>query len=69
MGLITGTMGCDQEVAALTATTSGTFLGDVVSILATRYLEAVLGVESEAAAEEDAHEDEHSTTAMHEHEH
>jgi hypothetical protein len=69
VGLLTGTMGCDQELASLAATTSGTFLGDVVSILVTRYLESAFGVEGEAPAEEHAHDEEHSATALHEHEH
>lgn len=69
VGLLAGAVGCDRELAALTATTWGSFLGEVVSVLATRWLESTLGVESQPSAEEEAHQHEHGTTALHEHEH
>jgi hypothetical protein len=66
--MIVGT-GCDQHVTGQFATLSGGYVGDIVSAVVTRYLEIALGVESAAAEEAGAHEHEHDTGALHDHEH
>jgi hypothetical protein len=58
-------------VAGEVATLSGTYLGDVVTVVATGYLHGALGTESSGSAEDPAHEEEHSHAAipLHDHEH
>jgi hypothetical protein len=67
--LISGTAGCDQELAGELATLTGAYVGDVVAVSTTEYLLDALGVEHEDGTHE--HEDGHShdTEPLHEHEH
>ena len=66
--LLAGT-GCDQQVGGQLATLSAGYLGDVVSVMATRCLQVALGLEASESQHE--HEDEHAHDAepLHDHEH
>jgi organic radical activating enzyme len=64
-GCLLACAGCDEDIAGEVATLSGGYVGDVVSVLATRCLQDALGVE--AADSESA--DEHTSEALHDHEH
>jgi hypothetical protein len=69
-GLSLPSVGCDQELAGQVASLSGGFLGDVVAVAATRYLEMAWGVEVAGGAheaEEESHD--HDAEALHDHEH
>ena len=68
--VLSGLGGCNRDVTGEVATLSGTFLGDVVAVVATGYLHNALGIESSGSADESA-EDEHShaAEALHDHEH
>ena len=61
-GLLVGA-GCDQHVAGEMATLSGSYLGNVVTVVVTRYLQTALGLD--AAADAPAHSEE----PLHDHEH
>ena len=64
-------LGCDRKVTGDVAMLSGTYLGDVVTVLATGYLHDALGIEDSGSVDEHAHDDEHSHEAepLHHHEH
>lgn len=61
--------GCDEHVAGQLVTLSGSYLGDVVSVVVTRYLQTALGVEAADSQTGDEHEHEHDAGALHDHEH
>ncbi|UCE61049.1 MAG: hypothetical protein JSU63_04715 [Phycisphaerales bacterium] len=69
--LLSGIMGCNHDVASKIATLSGAYVGDLVTVLATDYLNDVLRVEDSESTDEHVHEDEHSHEAqpLHDHEH
>ena len=69
--LLPATLGCDREVAGEVATLSSTYLGDVVTVVATGYLLDALGIEDSGFTDDHTHEDEHSHEAepLHDHEH
>ena len=69
LGLALGISGCDQHAVSRLVATTGAFAGDVVSILATRYLELALDVESGEVTEEHNHSHEHDGAPLHNHEH
>ena len=68
--VLSGVGGCNREVAGAVATLSGTYLGDVVTVVATGHLHDALGIEGSGSADESA-EDEHShaAEALHDHKH
>ena len=69
--LLPSSAGCDLELAGEVATISGSYVGDVVTVLVTGYLYDLLGIEGDATADAHSNEDGHSHDAepLHEHEH
>ncbi|UCG15095.1 MAG: hypothetical protein JSV19_07330 [Phycisphaerales bacterium] len=63
-GLLFGTAGCDREMADEVAIVSGAYLGEMVSLLATAYLEEAFGAEST----DDHDELSHDTGPLNDHE-
>jgi hypothetical protein len=60
--------GCTSELVGQIATLTGSYFGDVVTVLATGYLEQAWSVEADHAhEEEDGHS--HSDEPLHDHEH
>jgi hypothetical protein len=59
--------GCDQQVTGQLVTLSGSYLGDVVSVVVTHCLQDALGITAADSQTGDAHE--HDTGALHDHEH
>lgn len=64
--LLAGT-GCDEHVTGQLATLSGSYLGDVVSVVVTHCLQDALGIEVADSPTGDEHE--HDAGALHDHEH
>ena len=62
-----GGAGCDEHVAGQLVTLSGSYLGDVGSVVVTHCLQDALGVE--AAGNQTADEHERDAGALHDHEH
>ena len=69
--LLFGVVGCDHEAAGQLATLSGTYVGDLVTVLVTGYLQDAWGVEGAASLGDDVHDDGHTheTGPLHDHEH
>ncbi len=63
--IFSGITGCNHDVAGQVATLSGAYAGDIVTVLATDYLNDVFGVEHSDSAGGDSHDAE----SLHEHEH
>lgn len=71
-GLSLPSVGCDRELAAQVASLSGAYIGDVVAVAATRFLQTVWGVENANAGhvyEDDEHSHERDVEPLHEHDH
>jgi len=66
--LLAGT-GCDQQVTGQLVTLSGSYLGDVVSVVVTHCLQNALGIAAADSQPGDEHEHEHDAGALHDHEH
>ena len=61
--------GCDEQLTGELVTLSGSYLGDVVSVVVTHCLQDALGIEAADSQTEDEHEHEHDAGALHDHEH
>ena len=64
-GVSFGAAGCDQEMAGAIVTSTGTFAGDLVTILTTGYLQQAVGLEAAHTDEEHSH----ASAPLHDHEH
>ena len=63
--VLSGAAGCNHEVVGQVAALSGAYIGDVVTVAVTGYLNDALGIEGGGAVDEHSHEAE----PLHDHEH
>jgi hypothetical protein len=61
--------GCDEYVAGELATLSGSYVGDVVSVVVTYCVQDAMGIEPAGNGQADEGEHAHDTSALHDHEH
>ena len=69
VGVVSGNAGCNVDVAGELAAASGSYLGEVVTVIATNSLQQAWGVGGDSAEEEESDEHSHDEEALHDHEH
>ena len=62
-------VGCDEQLTSELAALSGSYLGDVVSVVVTECLQDALGVGAVGDGDADGDDHAHDAGALHEHEH
>lgn len=62
-------VGCNQEIIRQITALTGSYLGDLASVLATSGLETALGVTTADAEADAEHEHAHTATPLNEYEH
>ena len=63
--VLSGSAGCNHEVVGQVAALSGAYVGDIVTVAVTGYLNDALGIEGGGSVDEHSHEAE----PLHDHEH